>query len=198
LLYTGPAKPSVSARRFSFGPELRGHAEPPKLPCVRRRVLKKSTESLFSALLGSSGFNRPGVAGTRGALGAVLHREAGAGAHGTCVGPRAALSRASGNRSHGDTRCPRSYPARSRSYPKPGGGNRSHGDTRRPRAGLLLAVSGNFFLVASYCPTHHSRVLKKKSLAFSPPPPLLRPCRRHGFFFDFFRPCPSVVMSGAL
>jgi hypothetical protein len=21
---------------------------------------------------------------------------------------------------------------------------------------------------------------------------------RHGFFFDFFRPCPSVVMSGAL
>jgi hypothetical protein len=31
-----------------------------------------------------------------------------------------------------------------------------------PRAGLLLAVSGDFFLVASYCPTHHSRVLKKK------------------------------------
>jgi hypothetical protein len=31
-----------------------------------------------------------------------------------------------------------------------------------PRAGLLLAISGDFFLVASYCPTKHSRVLKKK------------------------------------
>jgi hypothetical protein len=30
-----------------------------------------------------------------------------------------------------------------------------------PRAGLLLTVSGDFFLVASYCPTKHSSVLKK-------------------------------------
>jgi hypothetical protein len=38
------------------------------------------------------------------------------------------------------------------------------------RAGLLLAVSGDFFLVVSSCPTKHSRILKKK---------LQRSCRRH-------------------
>jgi hypothetical protein len=30
-----------------------------------------------------------------------------------------------------------------------------------PRAGLLLAAFGDFFLVASSCPTKHSRILKK-------------------------------------
>jgi hypothetical protein len=36
-----------------------------------------------------------------------------------------------------------------------------------PRAGLLLVVSGVFFLVASYCPTKNNRVLKKTPLFFS-------------------------------
>jgi hypothetical protein len=132
-----------------------------------------------------------------------------------------------GNRSHGDTRCPRSCPARPWCCSMPGGGNRSRGDTRRPQscpvpghvvlpelpcigrrvllpelplAGLLLTVSDDFFLVASYCPTKNSRVLKKcrYSSAFSPSPLLLRSHRHHGFFFDFFSPCPSVAMSGAL
>jgi hypothetical protein len=31
------------------------------------------------------------------------------------------------------------------------------------RAGLLLVVSGDFFLVVSSCPTKHSRILKKKN-----------------------------------
>jgi hypothetical protein len=64
-------------------------------------------------------------------------------------------------------------------------------------AGLLLAVSGDFFLVASSCPTKHSRILKKTS-AFLPPLLLFRSRRRHGFFFDFFRPCPSVAMFDTL
>jgi hypothetical protein len=67
-----------------------------------------------------------------------------------------------------------------------------------PRAGLLLTVSGDFFLVASYCPTKHSRVLKKISSTFSPPPLLLRSRYHHGFFFNFFMPYSSVAMSGAL
>jgi hypothetical protein len=42
LLYTGPARLSLLqlARRFSFGPEPRGHAAPLELPCVGRRVLE--------------------------------------------------------------------------------------------------------------------------------------------------------------
>jgi hypothetical protein len=36
-----------------------------------------------------------------------------------------------------------------------------------PRAGLLLVVSDDFFLVASYCPTKHSRVLKNAILQHS-------------------------------
>jgi hypothetical protein len=148
---------------------------------------------------------------TRGAPGAALRREAGAGAHGTRAGPGATLSREVGTGAAVTLDAPRSCPARPRSCPEPGGGNRSHGDTRLPpelpcarrrvlpRSGLLLVVSGDFFLVASYCPTKHSRVLKKRySSAFSPPPLLLRSRRHHGFFFDFFRPCPNVAMSGAL
>jgi hypothetical protein len=30
-----------------------------------------------------------------------------------------------------------------------------------PRVGLLLVVSGNFFLVASSCPNKHNRIQKK-------------------------------------
>jgi hypothetical protein len=69
-----------------------------------------------------------------------------------------------------------------------------------PRVGLLLAVFGDFFLVASYCPTKNSMILKKccYSSAFSPSSLLLRSHRRHSFFFVFFRPCPSVVMSDPL
>jgi hypothetical protein len=33
-----------------------------------------------------------------------------------------------------------------------------------PRAGLLLAVSGDFFFVTSYCPTKNSRVLKNAAI----------------------------------
>jgi hypothetical protein len=92
LLYTGPARLSLLqlARRFSFGPEPWGHAEPPELPCAGRRVLKKSSGALFSELLSSTIFIRPGAAGTRGAPGAALRREAGAGVQGTRAGPRAA------------------------------------------------------------------------------------------------------------
>jgi hypothetical protein len=149
---------------------------------------------------------------------AVLSREVGTRAAAPLEPPCAAQSyveQRGGNRSCGDTQRPRSCgdTRRPRSCAKPGIGNRSHGDTRRPqsypasgggvlppklaRATLLLVISGDFFLVASYCPTKHSRVLKKSS-AFSPPPLLLRSHHRHGFFFDFFRPCPSVVMSSAL
>jgi hypothetical protein len=56
-------------------------------------VLKKSSGALFSELLGSTVFIRPGAAVTHGTLGAVLLREAGAGAHGTRAGPGAVLSR---------------------------------------------------------------------------------------------------------
>jgi hypothetical protein len=115
---------------------------------------KKSSGALFSELFGSTVFIQPEAAGTRGAPGAVLRREAGAGAHGTRAGPRAALSQevgtraavtrsapraalrgleaGGGNRSCGDTRRPQSCPARPRSCPEPGGGNRSRGDTRAP------------------------------------------------------------------
>jgi hypothetical protein len=45
----------------------------------------------------------------------------------------------------------------------------------------LLAVSGDFFLVASSCPTKHSRILNKKTSVFLLPPLLFRSRRRHGF-----------------
>jgi hypothetical protein len=114
-------------------------------------VLKKSSGALFSELLGSTVFIRPGAAVTRDAPELP------------CAGRRV-LS------------------------------------PELPQAGLLLVVSGDFFFVASYCSTKNSRVLKKRrySLAFSPPSLLLRSRRRHGFFFDFFRPCPNVAMFGAL
>jgi hypothetical protein len=43
----GSAKSSASARRFSFGLEPRGHAEPPELPYAERRVLKNHQELCF-------------------------------------------------------------------------------------------------------------------------------------------------------
>jgi hypothetical protein len=61
-----------------------------------------------------------------------------------------------------------------------------------------MIVSDDFFLVASSCPTKHSTILKKKKSAFLPLALLFRSRRRHGFLFDFFWPCPSVVMSGGL
>jgi hypothetical protein len=64
------------------------------------------------------------------------------------------------------------------------------------RTGLLLVVSADFFLVASFCPTKHNKILKKS--VFLPPPLFFLSRRRHGFFFDFFRHCPSVAMPGAL
>jgi hypothetical protein len=59
---------------------------------------KFSSEALFSELLGSTVFIRPRAVVTCGAPGAVLRREAGAGAHGTCVGPEVILSREVGTR----------------------------------------------------------------------------------------------------
>jgi hypothetical protein len=50
------------------------------------------SRALFSELLSSTVFIRPGAAGTRGAPGATLRWEADAGAHGTRAGPGAALS----------------------------------------------------------------------------------------------------------
>jgi hypothetical protein len=70
--------------------------EAPEPPCARRRVLKKSSGALFSELLDSTVFVRFRAAVTHGAPGAALRREAGAGAHGTCAGSRAALSREMG------------------------------------------------------------------------------------------------------
>jgi hypothetical protein len=163
-------------------------------------VLKKlySLGALFSELLGSTVFIRPKAAGTRGAPEAALRWEVGAGAQETHASPGAALSREVGIRAAGtrgtpgaalhgpgaalsreDTRCPQSC------------GPRHVAPPELPRAGLLLAVSGDLFLVASYRLTKKSRVLKKMPL-------LLRSRHRHGFFFDFFRPCPSVAMSVAL
>jgi hypothetical protein len=155
---------------------------------VLKIIIKKSSGTLFSELLGSTVFIQPGAAGTRGAPGAALHRKAGTGAVGTRGTLGAAGSWEPEPRGHA---APSELPCTERRVLPP----------KLPRAGLLLVVSGDFFLVASYCPTKNSRVLQKKrcySSAFSPPPLLLRSRRRHGFFFDFFRPSPSVVMSGAL
>jgi hypothetical protein len=114
---------------------------------------------------------------TRGAPGAALSWEVGTGAAVTRGAPGAALSWEVGTGA-----------AMTRDAPE---------GVQRWEAGAAPGVvSGDFFLVASYCPTQHSRVIKKSM--FSPPPLLLRSRRRYGFFFDFFRPCPSVAMSGAL
>jgi hypothetical protein len=53
---------------------------------------KKSSEALFSELLGSTVFIWPGAARTRGALGVVLRWEAGVGPQGTRASPSATLS----------------------------------------------------------------------------------------------------------
>jgi hypothetical protein len=78
------------------------------------------------------------------------------------------------NRSRRDTWCPRScstprgrWWSRPRSCPEPGGGPGHAAPPGLPRADLLLVVSSNFLLVASYCPTKNSRVLKKMPLFFS-------------------------------
>jgi hypothetical protein len=130
--------------------------------------------------------------GTRGAPRAALHgpgaslsREVGTGATGTRGAHRATVHKDAGGGAS----------------PEPGGRPGHVAPPKLARAGLLLVVSGDFFLVASYYPTKNSRFLKKKcrySSAFSPLPLLLLSRRCHGFFFDFFRPCPSVAMSGAL
>jgi hypothetical protein len=54
---------------------------------------KNRPELYFFELLDSTVFIRPGAAGTRGAPGAILRWEAGAGAHETRADPEAALSR---------------------------------------------------------------------------------------------------------
>jgi hypothetical protein len=53
----------------------------------------KTVQSSISKLLDPMFFLLPGAAGTRGTTGAVLHREAGAGAHGTRAGFDATFSR---------------------------------------------------------------------------------------------------------
>jgi hypothetical protein len=62
----------------------------------------------------------PEAAGTRGALGAALRREVGAGAQGTRGGPEAALSREVGTGATGTRGAPGAA-LRSRSYPASGG-----------------------------------------------------------------------------
>jgi hypothetical protein len=161
--------------------------------------------------------------GTRGALGADLRREAGAGSHETRASPGAALSRVVGTEAtmtcgiRGTTLSrevgtgavvTRGAPGSTLRGPEAAlsrevgtGAVMTHdapGAVLCREAGAAPgAVSGDFFLVASYCPTQHSRVIKKKS-TLSPLSLLLRSRLRYGFFFVFFRPCPSVAMSGAL
>jgi hypothetical protein len=143
----GSAKSFASARRFLSGPEPRGHAEPPEMPCAARRVLKKNYSSgpLFSELLGSTVFIRPGAAGTRGTPRAALHQEAGAGAQGARADPRAALSREVGTEAAGTRGAPGAAlrgPGAALSREVGTGAARTHGaprvalrrDTRRPRS----------------------------------------------------------------
>jgi hypothetical protein len=92
------AKSSASARWFSFSPEPLGDTEPPELPCIGRRVLKKLSGPLFYELLGSTVFIRLRATGTRDAPGAILCRKTGPGAHGTRAGPGATLGREVGTR----------------------------------------------------------------------------------------------------
>jgi hypothetical protein len=82
--------------------------EPPELPYAERWVLKKlySSGALFSELLGSTVFIRPGAVGTRGAPGVALRREASAGAQGTRADPEAALSREVGTGASGTRSAP--------------------------------------------------------------------------------------------
>jgi hypothetical protein len=66
----------------------------PRRATLHRAVgAKKIIRSSVSELLGPTFFLRPRAVGTRGAPGAVLRREAGAGAHETRAGPGADLSR---------------------------------------------------------------------------------------------------------
>jgi hypothetical protein len=187
----GSAKSSASAQRFSSG------LEPPELPCAVRRVLKKTIRQDLcflscSARRFSSGgdMRRPRSCPASGG---------GCWSPGDTCQPRSCSESGGGNQSHGDTRCPQSCPAWPRSCHKLGGGNQSRGDTwhpwscpapghaappelpcagRRvlapelPQAGLLLVVSGDFFLVTSYCPTKNSRIPKNVAI-------LLRSHRRH-------------------
>jgi hypothetical protein len=106
------------------------------------------------------------AAGTHGAPGGALRQEAGGGA-----GPEAALSREAGggagpgaasSREVGpDTSRPPELPRAGRQAPE----QRGHAAAPElPRAGLLLVVSGDFFLVTSYCPTKNSRVLKNAAI----------------------------------
>jgi hypothetical protein len=120
-------------------------------------VLKKlySSRALFSELLGSTVFIRPRAVGTHGAPGAALHRQAGARAQGTCAGLGAALSWEVGTGAAGTRGAPGVALGREVGIGAAG----TRGAPGAARADLLLVVSGNFFLVASYCPT--SRVLKK-------------------------------------
>jgi hypothetical protein len=80
---------------------------------------------------------RTGAAGTRGGPGATL------------CGPRAALSRQVGTGATGT---------------RGALGVALCWETGAARASLLLVVSNNFFLVASYCPTKNSRVLKNAAI----------------------------------
>jgi hypothetical protein len=97
---------------------------------------------------------------TRGTPRTALHREAGAEAQGSRVGPGAALSREVGT-------------GATVTCGAPGAALRQEAGAalELPRVGLLLDVSSDFFFVASYCPTKNGRVLKKcrYSSAFSLP-----------------------------
>jgi hypothetical protein len=126
--------------------------------------------------------------GTCGTLGADLRREAGAGSHETRASPGAALSRVVGTEAtmtcgvRGTTLSrevgtgavvTRGAPGSTLRDPEAAlsreVGTRAVMTHDAP--GVVLcreagaapgAVSGDFFLVASYCPTQHSRVIKKK------------------------------------
>jgi hypothetical protein len=105
--------------------------------------------------------------------GVVLCREAGAGAHGTRAVSGAALSREVGTGvavTRGAPRAALRGPRATLSQEVGTGAVVTRGAPRvalrreagatpeLPRAGPLLAVSGDFFLVASHCPTKHNRV----------------------------------------
>jgi hypothetical protein len=114
---------------------------PPELPCARRtgagaQATRGDPRAALSWDVGTR------AAGIRGAPGAALRREAGGGAQTTCGGPGAIPSQ-----SHRDTRHPRSCPRAGRRVPE----QRGHAAAPElPRAGLLLVVSGDFFLVVTY------------------------------------------------
>jgi hypothetical protein len=77
---------------------------------------------------------------------------------------------------------------------------------KKKRELLFLSAIGcswQLLFVALHCHSKNSRVLKKNAhaafvSALSPLPLLLLHSRyHHGLFFDFFRLCPSLVLSGA-